>query len=1155
MRFIIFIFCALPLYSISQEAELVTQQRIKGTITNFVFSPDGEYLANISEDDPAIHVWHLASEKIIGSLQDYEQPTEALAYNDDGDELLSLYEDHLMIRWNLDEWSVSDSMRLEEDPTWIAMSGDYMFAGFYNEIKVFDRSFDLQKTIEVSGKPRSSYSAKNHLYVGTSFGELIKVSLDDLSIAFQKKFNKTDFQDLDISTEKNRLLAFNDNGSVTEVSLDALTLTNNFKPLGGFNFGKKYGQVHAGNGLIAFISEKNQIDCYNMEGNLVMQLIDTVESEEIKVLEFSPDGSVLGSSSFKQKLFKGMESGENSIKLWDLSRQGLIAELKGSVNPVHQFSFHPQKNIVALLGGNRKISVWDVDFAEKMFEFQLREPEREQDIALMSEEDKEDVNNSSRKKGNSNVLNLNKLAEKAQESVVRRTVNRVRKEPVLVQFSAKGNYLMTKLEKDEIRIYRYDGEKLEYMHFAKHQQERINHFMTDPEEEHIICLGAGDKAVSIVDLETGELEKKLSTENKTAEREFLNNAISGSYNPTGENFAVCTGRGQIFIWDNNFNQIFKTEGNNLFRAGNNAFINYSEDGEKLYMKGFDGVRGYNISDFNVLGTNKLKMPGRPYELGTPQNFMVGFDETKGYIEDLSSQELVSFPVNRNMINAVDASLRNYVGLSLKNGEFRLYDVKTGDLRATFIGEGENTIIKTADNYYKVNKEGFDLVSFRIGRKAYPFEQFDAYYNRPDLVLNALKCPDEEYVALYKNAHERRLEKLEITDASSPDFSTLPQLKITNRSDIPFSQSEKKVAFNIQASSEKNPLEKLKITINNVPVEHHKLQGQSAEKSIDLELIKGTNKVNVYAVNTKGEESLAESITIHCSRNDKPDLYLVTVGTSDYADDRFDLSYAAKDAKDLTALYNDYNNGRFDKIHTYNITNAEVKKEKFQAVKEFLQATNRNDQVIFYIAGHGVLDENFAYYYGTHDMDFMAPQKRGLSYDKLEEVLSGIASAKKLLIMDTCHSGEVDEDEVTVVEDDEGEDDEGEDDEGEDDLAFNDVTFRAVGPKLREGSDTRASAGKMARLLFADIRKGTGATVISSAGGVEFAMEGDDWKNGLFTYSLLNGITNRTADLNDDGVIMVSELQNYLIDKVGKLSHGKQVPTTRVQNIRLDYPVW
>lgn len=209
----------------------------------------------------------------------------------------------------------------------------------------------------------------------------------------------------------------------------------------------------------------------------------------------------------------------------------------------------------------------------------------------------------------------------------------------------------------------------------------------------------------------------------------------------------------------------------------------------------------------------------------------------------------------------------------------------------------------------------------------------------------------------------------------------------------------------------------------------------------------------------------------------------------------------------------------------------------------MNGAGRNDQVIFYIAGHGVLDSEYAYYYGTYDINFLQPGTRGLAYANLEDILSGIAAVKKLLIMDTCHSGEVSEDEVTLAEN------------TEEEIGFEDVTFRAVGPNLQEGSDLKASAGKMARLLFADIRKGTGATVISSAGGVEFAMEGDDWKNGLFTYCLLNGLTNRTADLDNNGVVMLSELQNYLIDKVGKLSHGKQVPTTRVQNIRLDYPIW
>ena len=38
-----------------------------------------------------------------------------------------------------------------------------------------------------------------------------------------------------------------------------------------------------------------------------------------------------------------------------------------------------------------------------------------------------------------------------------------------------------------------------------------------------------------------------------------------------------------------------------------------------------------------------------------------------------------------------------------------------------------------------------------------------------------------------------------------------------------------------------------------------------------------------------------------------------------------------------------------------------------------------------------------------------------------------------------------------------------------------------------------------------------------------------WKNGLFTYSLLNGLKNHQADTNKDRMIAVSELQAYVIE--------------------------
>lgn len=1129
--------------SFGQEAKLVTQQRIRSTITDFKFSPEGGYLANISEGNPSINVWHLASEKIIGTLQEYDEEVVKFNFNTNGDELVSLHKDQLLIRWDLNSWSLKDSSRLDYLPDWIEFSNQNVFVGRAGEIKVMNKQLNSVKEIKVKGTPSSSFVDNEYVWIGSDAGELTKINKATLNVDAQQKFKDTDFASFDVSEKKDRIIVMNNDGTVSTISKSSLSLAQTIEPLSGINFGNQYGVVHADAGYIAYISEKNQVDCYNLEGNLLFQLVDTVEAEEIKVLSFSPDGSVLCSSSFKERLFLKKKSTENSIKIWDLNRHSLMGELKGTVNSVKQLAFHPEQNVVALLGENGEVSVWDADYAEKMFDFKLKEPKREQKIDFLTEEDKKDVSKSSNFLGGSKGINLNKLADKVVENSVRKSVNRkLRKEPVLFQFSSKGNYLITKLDDDEVRIYAFDGKSLEYLYYAEHQQERINGFVTDPEEKHIICLGAGDKAVTVVDLKTGKLVRKLKTTNDDADYEFLNNVISGVYHPKGKNFAVCTGRGQIFVWNTSFREVFKTEGNNIFRAGPNAFVNYSSDGSQLYMKGIDGVRGYDINNFDALGTNKLKMPGKPYALATPQDYMVGFDEQKGYIEDLSTNEIVEFDINRGLINAVDASTRDYIGIALKNGEFRLFDVNSGKLLATFVGEGENTLIKTEDNFYKVDKEGFDLVSFRIGRKAYPFEQFDAFYNRPDLVLKALKCPDEEYIELYENAHERRLKKLNISQKETPDFSKLPQLQIENRAEIPFSQKEKNLTIKFTAESS-SPLKQLKITINNVPVERRDLSGNKLNETVDIELISGLNNVNIYAIDSEGRESLAESVSVNCLREDKPVLYLITVGTSDYKDSRFDLNYAAKDAMDLNKLFANYEQGNYSEIKTISITNEEVQKEAFGKLKSFLEPSQRNDQVIFYIAGHGVLDADYDYYYGTHDIDFLSPEQRGLSYDKLEDILSGIAPVKKLLIMDTCHSGEVEADEVTEA------------GESEEDLAFEDVTFRAVGPKLQEGTETRASAGKMARLLFADIRKGTGATVISSAGGVEFAMEGDDWKNGLFTYCLLNGMTNKTADLDNNGTIMLSELQTYLIDKVGKLSHGKQVPTTRVQNIRLDYPVW
>jgi hypothetical protein len=52
----------------------------------------------------------------------------------------------------------------------------------------------------------------------------------------------------------------------------------------------------------------------------------------------------------------------------------------------------------------------------------------------------------------------------------------------------------------------------------------------------------------------------------------------------------------------------------------------------------------------------------------------------------------------------------------------------------------------------------------------------------------------------------------------------------------------------------------------------------------------------------------------------------------------------------------------------------------------------------------VLDEQFNYFFGTWDMDFNEPSLKGIEYSEIEALLDGITALRKLIFMDTCHSG-------------------------------------------------------------------------------------------------------------------------------------------------------
>jgi len=157
-----------------------------------------------------------------------------------------------------------------------------------------------------------------------------------------------------------------------------------------------------------------------------------------------------------------------------------------------------------------------------------------------------------------------------------------------------------------------------------------------------------------------------------------------------------------------------------------------------------------------------------------------------------------------------------------------------------------------------------------------------------------------------------------------------------------------------------------------------------------------------------------------------------------------------------------------------------------------------------------------------------------------------------MMMDTCHSGEVDEDAVQAA----GARERRGGPCKKDARSLGDVKVATDFRAFSYGGAVQSPdhSGEILTQLFADLRRGSGAAVISSASGAEFALESAQWNNGVFTYAVLQGLTSGDADIDRDGTVRVSELREYVVGEVHRLTRGAQTPTPRRENLEFDFPV-
>jgi len=219
-------------------------------------------------------------------------------------------------------------------------------------------------------------------------------------------------------------------------------------------------------------------------------------------------------------------------------------------------------------------------------------------------------------------------------------------------------------------------------------------------------------------------------------------------------------------------------------------------------------------------------------------------------------------------------------------------------------------------------------------------------------------------------------------------------------------------------------------------------------------------------------------------------FALIVGNSRYNDASLGRLKAPEiDVHELESVLKSPEVGRFDEVATLlNQDCASVRK----AIARFYDQRHRDDLLLLYFSGHGVKDEQGHLYLALRDTESQLLAGSAIETAFITERMDRSFSKRQVLVLDCCHSG-----------------------------AF------ARGAKAAEGVSVGTAE--------AFEGSGLGRVVLTATDSTQYAWEGDqilgDAQNSLFTHFLIEGLKTGAADRDDDGVVTVDELYDYVREQV------------------------
>ncbi len=415
---------------------------------------------------------------------------------------------------------------------------------------------------------------------------------------------------------------------------------------------------------------------------------------------------------------------------------------------------------------------------------------------------------------------------------------------------------------------------------------------------------------------------------------------------------------------------------------------------------------------------------------------------------------------------------------------------------------------TPQGYYAGSPGADKIVGWQINKgpdKAADYftaDQLRKHLNRPDIVAKAIQLASGEEAA--RTSYGTGFKLSDLLARPAPHLRVAP----TERAMDLTGGAKIKVALDATP----DPVTRIRLQVNGRQLDDILPDdGPSfapGEHSLFVPLAKGKNTVVVAALNEIGWSKAQDGTLTIMSENAgdldrRGTLYILAVGVSKYPNvpdlckpkETCDLEFTGEDATAFADAMQQRLGRLHDKVVRRVLVNGGAGDDAPTAANIIdalgaLREAGPNDTVAVFLAGHGVNDGpnyRFVSTDATVSNGALKPSSV-VPWYAIEEAVDG-AKGRRLLFIDTCHSA------------------------------------NAYNQRL-------GNAAYYANIL-----------AYSSARWDQAAIESGDYKHGLFTYALVEGMSG-AADLNRDGRVDTAELSEYLRKRVPELAaklSGEQEP--------------